>query len=445
MTKPLPQLDSEPWYSGITGYQWLVLAIASAGWIFDVYEGQIFNITRETMLSEVLSGGGPLDEAGQKALQQEVKKYGDFFLGVFLLGGTVGGLLFGSLADRIGRKPVMALTILMYSVFSGLTYFAQDLQDVAALRFLVAMGVGGEWAVAASLVAEVFPPKARAQASSFFHASSVLGVWLAGTAGWLMGDQWRYVYLLGVLPAVLVLWVRVSLREPESWQAQSDQAREGKGKELGSFWELLFSKPWASRAWLGMALAAVGLGSFWAITVSGQGLAAGLLKSQGVAEELARERGILVFTFVQTTGGGLGLFAFGPLSAWMGRKKAFILMHVMAFIITPITCLAPVYYDSYTMLLILLPIFGFFTLGMHAGYAVYFPELFPARLRATGVSFCFNGGRMLAALLLVFSGFLKSFKADNLPAAMSWLSLLFLVGLVVVLFMPETKGRALPE
>ena len=113
-----------PWYTGVTRYQWLVLAIASAGWVFDVYEGQIFNITRTDMLAEVLGGKG-----------NDVKKYGDLFLGIFLLGGTIGGLGAGTLADRYGRRPIMMITILMYSIFSGLTYFATELWHVAALHF----------------------------------------------------------------------------------------------------------------------------------------------------------------------------------------------------------------------------------------------------------------------------------------------------------------------
>lgn len=150
--------NSGAWYSGITRYQWLILIIACAGWVFDVYEGQIFNITRNDMLTEVLAG----DEAA-------VKAWGDNFLAIFLAGGTIGGLLFGSLADRFGRRPIMIVTILMYSLFSGLTYFANDIYVIGGLRFLVALGIGGEWAVAASLVAEVFPKKARAQAAGIFQ------------------------------------------------------------------------------------------------------------------------------------------------------------------------------------------------------------------------------------------------------------------------------------
>src|SRR5438552_15388666 len=177
-----PGAAASRWYQGVTPYQWLILAIASAGWVFDVYEGQIFNITRNQLLTEILGGAGG---------KSNVSFYGDIFLGIFLLGGTAGGLLFGSMADRWGRKPTMALTILMYSLSSGLTYFAHSLWQVGALRFLVAMGVGGEWAVAASLVAEVFPAKARAHASGIFHSTSVLGTWAATAAGLLVGTNWR--------------------------------------------------------------------------------------------------------------------------------------------------------------------------------------------------------------------------------------------------------------
>ena len=188
-----PADSTAPWYAEVTRYQWLVLVIASAGWVFDAFEGQLFNITRQDLLRDLLGN----DRAAQKW-------WGDLFLAVFLLGGTVGGVVFGSLADRYGRKPAMAATILFYSVFSGLTYFATELWHVAALRFLVALGVGGEWAVAAALVAEVFPSRARARAGGIFHATSVMGTWLAALSGRLVGTQWRYAYLIGIVPALLV-------------------------------------------------------------------------------------------------------------------------------------------------------------------------------------------------------------------------------------------------
>jgi MFS family permease len=396
--------------------------------MFDAFEGQLFNITRGQMLADLM---GSASSTGQ------VRMWGDTFLGVFLLGGTVGGLAFGSLADRYGRKPTMAVTILFYSVFSGLTYFATELWHVAVLRFLVALGVGGEWAVGATLVAEVFPSRARARASGIFHATSVIGTWLAAAAGLVVGSQWRYAFAVGVLPALLVFWVRSHIQEPERW------LRTGKeGKRLGSFSELFSVARWARPAVLGLLLAAVGLGTFWGVTVAGQDLTQALLLRGGMPPALAAERAKFAFGIVQTAGGGLGLLCFGPLAEWIGRRGAFALMHVAAFAIVPVACYVP---QTYVQMLCILPFFGFFTLASHAGYAVYFPELFPDHLRATGTSVCFNGGRLIAAPILWLSGMLKGLPGMDLRQAMMILSSLFLVGLVLLIFLPETKGKPLPE
>ncbi len=421
------------WYAGVTRYQWLILTIASAGWVFDAFEGQIFNITRNQLLADILKGG---------ATQANIKSYGDVFLAVFLAGGTVGGLLFGSMADRWGRRPVMAVTILMYSVFSGATFFAESLWQVAAARFLVAMGVGGEWAVAASLVAEVFPKEARAQASGIFHATSVLGVWGAAMTGLAVGAQWRYAYLISVGPAVLVFWVMASVKEPESWRAAGARAAAATGPKLGRFRDLLGEPRWRRRALLGMLLAAVGLGTFWGVTVAGQDLARELLVRNGVAPTAAAERAKFAYGMVEVAGIGAGLLAFGPICVRLGRRRAFALMHIGAFIIVPLTCYLP---STYGQLLVLLPIFGFLTGGIHSGYAIYFPELFPTHLRATGAGFCFNGGRIVAASALLLSGWLKALPGMDLRLAVTLLGLLFPLGLVVILFLPETKGQPLPE
>ena len=423
-------LPKPPWYAEVTRYQWLVLAIASAGWVFDTFEGQIFNITRNQLLGELLSAHGA---AG------DIKRYGDEFLGIFLLGGTVGGLFFGSLADRWGRRPTMIVTILMYSIFSGLTFFAHNLSEVAVLRFLVAMGVGGEWAVAASLVAEAFPARARAHASGIFHATSIIGTWLAALAGMAVGLHWRYAYLIGVIPALLVLWVRSSVQESAKWK---EQAARQDGVRLGSFRELLGNPRWRSRALFGMLLAAVGLGTFWGVTVAGQDLANELLLKGGAAKEVAANHAKFAYGIVETAGGGLGLLAFGPLCVRFGRKKTFAWVQGMALVVTPILCYGP---KSYGQMLCLLPVFGFFTLSMHAGFAIYFPELFPTHLRGTGTAFCFNGGRILASVVLWFSGWLKSLPGMDLRRAVTSLSLLFALGIVIVLFLPETKDQPLPE
>lgn len=435
--QPTPAAPAR-WYEGVTRYQWLVLIVASLGWVFDAFEGQLYNITRGDMLPDLLRASQP--GLAPDAMDALVRAWGERFLGIFLIGGTLGGWIFSSLADRWGRKPVMALTILFYSIFSGLTGFATELWHVGALRFLVAMGVGGEWAVGAALVAEVFPRHARERAGGIFHAASVGGVWLAAAAGLAVGTQWRIAYFVGIVPALLVLWVRVSIREPEAWE----EAKRNSGARLGSFSELLGDPRWRSRAVFGALLAMIGLATFWGVVVAGQNLAEDLLRRLGEPAATVSSRAKIAFGFVQTAGAGLGMLAIGPMMARLGRRRAFSLMHVGALVMTLVVCWVPGHFGSYGLLLVLLPIFGFFAQGIHAGYAVYFPELFPTHLRATGAGFCFNTGRILAAPVLIWlSAWMKA--SLPLPVAISVLGGFFLLGLVVLAFLPETKGQGLPD
>lgn len=421
--------SSTKWYHGITRYQWLVLIVASLGWIFDAFEGQLYNITRADMLPDLLH---------VKPDDPLVKVWGERFLGIFLIGGTIGGWLFSSLADKWGRNPVMALTILFYSVFSGVTAFASEVWHVGALRFLVAMGVGGEWAVGAALVAEVFPKHARERAGGIFHATSVAGLWLAAAAGLLVGTQWRTAYLLGVIPALLVLWVRLSIKEPETWK----EAKQSRPERMGSFSELLGTAQWRTRAIFGALLAMVGLATFWGVVVAGQDIAADFLKR--VNDPAWASKSKIAFGFIQTAGAGAGMLAFGPLAARWGCKKTFVIMHLAALLLTPLVCWLPSLTGSYALLLVLLPVFAFFAQGIHAGYAVYFPALFPTHLRATGAGFCFNTGRILAAPVLIWlSAWMKS--ALDLRLAITCLGLMFLLGLIFIAFLPETKDQDLPE
>lgn len=418
------------WYQGVSRAQWLVFFFASAGWIFDNYAAQIFNVTRNGMLPEILhvKEGAPA-----------VKLWGDVFLGIYLLGGAVGGTYFGSLADRIGRRPAMIITILIYTIFGGLTGFAQSAWQLAVLRFVVALGVAGAWAVGASLVAEVFPPRSRVQAGAVFHSTSNFGTWLAALIGMAVGANWRLAYLVGVIPIVLVFGVRFGVQESQSWK---DEAEKKEGPPRGSFKELLFVRPWRSRAILAMLLAAVGLGTFWCITVGGQDLVQDFLMRRGVSAATALGRAQFAYGFLINGGGFIGAIAFGPFAHKLGRRKAFSCAMVGGILIVPITWYLP---QTYGELLVLLPFYGFFTFGFHSGFAFYFPELFPTHLRGTGVGFCFNCGKPLAAVILGFSGWLKSRPGLELRAAVCILAGLYLLGLVCIWFLPETKGQKLAE
>jgi len=416
------------WYSGITGYQWLVLAIASAGWIFDVFEGQLFAMLKTPAMANLL---GVADN------HPSVDLWSNIAFAAFLIGGAVGGLAFGVLADRFGRRLSMMLSILTYSVFTGMHYFAESVEHIVALRFFVAMGVGGEWAVAASLVAEVFPKRARAVAGGIFHASSVLGAVLAAGVAYVLAGStdWRIAFLFGLLPALMILWVRASVKESDKWERQSEVST----KRRGSLSELLSDPRWRYRALIGLGMAGIGLGTYWGIYAWGPELIHEIL-ADTVSIEQRRKSAAFVYGLMNFTGGLAGLLAFAPISMVTSRRTAFAFYHVGALVMVPITFLGA---TSYAMALWLLPVMAFFVVGMHAGYAIYFPELFPTRLRATGASFCFNVGRLLSAAMLLARGELRSLV--GLRYAVSLMALLFAVGLLLVWIAPETKDEELPE
>jgi MFS family permease len=451
MTSPTAPHDR--WYSGITSYQWLVLTIASLGWIFDVFEGQILLSSEKQMLAYLL----PTASEDQR----DFYKY--LALASFLAGGALGGVIFGALADRIGRVRTMVFTILMYSVFTCLTAFAQNWWHVVILRFLVALGTGGEWAVASALVAEVFPPKARAWSGAIFHGSSIFGTYLAIAAGMFIVAPdpvwgWRRAFVIGALPALLTLWIRWQLKEPRTWAASENKidARQSIWAQLSA----IFAPGIASRTLLGFSLAVIGLSTYWGVHIHGkeltfrrarqqieqrEGLPASASPDERAAfwtkHESKLKRPEMLGMLLAATGGGLGLFAFGPICERLGRRRAFMLFHIGGFV------MALLLFQTYMLwseaiLWILLLIFGFWTLGMHAGYAIYFPELFPTRIRSLGAGFCFNCGRIAAAVVLILNAVIRNYSVP-LETAGTALSFLFLLGVLIIYFGPETKGTTL--
>jgi MFS family permease len=459
-TEQQPALaDEGKWYEGITRYQWLVLLIASLGWVFDVFEGQIFVASMREAMPALL---GVAPDA------PEVARWNDWAFGSFLLGGAFGGVLFGIMSDRIGRSKTMIITILFYSLFTCVTAFAQAPWQMVVLRFFVAMGVGGEWAVASAMVAEVMPTRSRSVMSSIFHGSSVFGTLMAAAAGaFIVGNPalgetaWRWGFAIGVLPALLTLWIRWKLKEPEQWVKARERAAENQDQQPGRLSDL-FQGDSLRNTIIGVSLASIGLVTFWGGHIYGKNAllrhaqtaaleAEGIpidspnksLKQAAFKKYASKIKNAEMLSMVlNTIGGGLGLILFGTISNRLGRKGAFILYHSVAFVMMIVMFKGLIANNASALLLALtLPVFGFFTLGMHAGYAVYFPELYPTRLRGTGAGFCFNMGRLATAA--AFFGFGAISITDENKALV--LSPLYLVGVVVVLFAKETRGEELPE
>ena len=424
---PIPR----PWYSGITRYQWLVLVIAAAGWAFDQYEAQVFVITKDPMLSELAGASGA-----------ELNRWSDHLFAVFLMGSALGGLLAGSLADRFGRRPLMIATILIYSLFSGLTYFANSMWQLAAIRFFVAAGVGGEWAVAASLVAEVFPTRARTYAGGIFHASQILGFWSAALVGMATGTQWRYAYLVGALPALLTFFVLARIKEPEKWQAESSRLEEsniGRAR-LGSFRELLLTPKWSYRAIVGCLFASTSLATFWAVMVAGQDLARDLLTHIGATDVASHAK--FAYGFVQMTGAGIGLS--GVWSDQCSHRSPRVVRSVPD---SGIRHRANYLFPAADVCPIVAGIADLWVLRSRLPFRIR--SLLAGTLSnaspPTGTSFCFNGGRIVAIPALLVSAWLKGPDGIGLHWALTILATLFLVGAALVLMLPETNRQELPD
>ena len=353
------------------------------------------------------------------------------------------------------------------------------------LRFLVAMGVGGEWAVASAMVAEVMPQRSRPMMSSIFHASSVFGTLLAAAVGYFIlsakpwGDStWKLGFLIGLLPALLTLWIRWKLHEPEKWEKAQQTAKKDGSQATGRLSEI-FRPEYIRGTIIGVTLATIGLVTFWGCHIYGKNAlmrkaqARALIienislappqkddaqsdetyaeirkkwktKTQAAYKKHGKDikKAEMLSMTLNTIGGGLGLVLFGTISNRIGRRGAFVLYHAGAFIMALVMFKVLIPQGaSETTLAVALPIFGFLTLGMHAGYAVYFPELYPTRLRGSGTGFCFNMGRIGSALYL----FIVAKIGWQPDQAALYMAPVFAIGIAIAWFAPETRDQELPE
>ncbi len=457
-----------PWYKELNRYHWFVLLIAALGWLFDTMDQQLFNLARVPAMKELLPHA-----VGQQPEKDLVTFYGALATSVFMIGWATGGLVFGVLGDRIGRAKVMMWTILIYSVCTGLSAFSIGFWDFAFYRFLTGLGVGGEFAVGVSLVAEVMPSRARPFALGLLQALSAVGNVTAALMNITLGQvessggleslvvadtpvkAWRILFIIGTLPAFLTIFIRRNLKEPETWKAQADA---GMGKQLGSFSEL-FSDPVLRRnAIVGLIMASSGIIGLWGIGFFSFDLLSPVFRkhfeAQGLAENVVSGKvatWVGITSVMQNIGGFLGIYAYSHLTSIFGRKPAFAVSFVAAMLST-----ALVFWnlDQFHEIFWMIPLMGFCQLALFGGYAIYFPELFPTRLRSTGISFCYNVGRYVAAAGPFALGLLTSkvfTEANGYQAGMGMryagvaMCSVFLIGLMALPFAPETKGRPLPE
>lgn len=255
-----------PWWKELNSYHWFVLVVAALGWLFDTMDQQLFNLARVPAMRELLA-----PSPGVAPDQGTVNFYGGISTSIFLLGWATGGLAFGIMGDRVGRAKTMLLTILLYSLFTGLSALSWDFWSFGIFRFLTGLGVGGEFAVGVALVAEVMPVKARPFALGLLQALSAVGNISAAIISMVLSDMeergtvgsaWRIMFVIGAGPALLAILIRRRLKEPEQWQAVSGDELK---KKLGSYGELFRDPRWKKNALVGMVMAASGVIGLWGI------------------------------------------------------------------------------------------------------------------------------------------------------------------------------------
>jgi MFS family permease len=420
----------------VTPYQWLVLFVAWLGWVFDSMDATIYAIVLHPALEDLLGLSGTAGHGSQ----ERIGWYGGVIFSIFLVGWAIGGVVFGMVADRIGRSKTLVITILIYAVFTGMAALSDTWWHLALYRFLTALGIGGEWAAGAALVAEVWPERRRARAAGILQSAWAAGFLLAAALNLLLKDfGWRALFLVGIAPAGVALLVRLFVKESERWLAV--RVEEGGAKNARA-WKLrlLFTDQHRRHTLVGSALAFVAVFGLWGATNWTPTLIRALPDIQGLDRATTAEY-VSYAIMMLNVGAIFGYLSFGPLADRYGRRPVFGLMCLGSLLMVPVTFLTP---RSYAHVLVLLPLLGFFNNGIFSGFPIYLPELYPTRIRATGAGFCFNAGRVLASGGPFLTGWLVM-TLGSFGRAASTIALIYLVGIAVLSFAPETKGRPLPD
>lgn len=475
-----PSTSGLPWWKELTPYHWFVFLVASAAWFFDCLDQRLFSLARVPALASLM---------GKLPSDVEVQAFGKVVTAWFLIGWGIGGLVFGSLGDRYGRARMLTLTIVIYSFFTGISYFSHSEIDFAICRFLTGLGVGGVFGLAVALIAETVPAGARVQCLGLLQVLSTVGnvsaVGIKMVVDRLQAEQviaagegWRWMFLVGALPACLILLTRRKLREPDSWLKLRAEGRVPQGNLFTPYKNLLSDRGWRRHLVVGSLIASTGVVGLWAIGEYAVDLQSAVFKThferladpalvarvQAAAPQseawMAARKALDAATkqpveeaknlayLLNMLGAAVGMWLFTKVVQAAGRRLAFFggfaaAMGVTLWVYWKMS--SPM--DAYWMM----PLMGAVQLGPFAGFAIYLPELFPGRLRSTGTSFCYNAGRFAAAAGSFYSAKLTQdvFGGYEKPlpyrySAMAMCSI-FLVGMIAVLFAPETKGKPLPE
>ncbi len=434
----------------MNSYQWTVLLAAWLGWGFDVFDGLLFNYVAPNCVPTLLGIKIGTPEAAKATLQ-----WAGMLTSALLLGWAAGGILFGKVADRIGRTRTLTLTMALYSLGTAGCAFTHSIWALLLCRIVASLGIGGEWAAGAAMVAEVVPEKRRVEAGVLLYSSASMGLFLATFVNYQIAGvhwkadpsvSWRYIFLTGLIPAAVAFAVRIFVKEPERWK---EAAATSAAPRVGE----LFSPAYRAITLSGFAMALTALVMWWScnafIPIVAKGLGALSAKAHGITAATAanaiKEQFVATASNCFNLGGLIGTLATAPIAKHFGRKWMFCLYFALS---------AAALYAAFgismppeTRVYMYFPI-GLSVFGVFGSFTYYLPELFPTRLRGTGAGFCYNIGRVIASVGPFVVGNVASKAVNPLQSAMNMMTWLAVVPLLGILAMPiviETKGRALMD
>src|SRR5262245_3202622 len=387
---------------------------ASLGWLLDS-----FDINLYALVLPALRKGLEIDQATAGSIQS-----------MMLLSAAGGGLVFGVLADRWGRTRALMLSVLIYSIFTAASGFAMSAFQLAVFRIFLGLGMGGEWASGAALVSESYPDRHRSKALGFMQSAWAIGFMLAAVVNWLVQDVaglgWRSVFFVGVAPALLTLWIRRDVREPEKWHAAKAAPPVRLQDALGG-----------KMATVTIALALMNsctLFAYWGFNT----FMPSFLNASPVDGGIGLSNATMsAFVFVNNIGMWFGYVTFGLISDTVGRRRTYVSYLLLAalFVLLYTSTKSP------WMLLALGPVTSFFATGHFSGFGAVTAELYPTAVRATAQGFTYNVGRIASAVAPTVAGSLA--KTNGYPAALSLAAAAFLLASVFWVFIPDTTGRKL--
>jgi len=437
-----------PWYTGLNRKHWRVLTASFMGWVFDGYETYALFIVMPFVLKSMLSP----EQYAHRAL------WAGIAIGVTLLGWGIGGLAGGVLADYIGRKKMMVYSVLFYALFTGLSAFTSVFWVFCSLRFITGLAMGSEWCTGVALLAETWPNRARPKGAGFLQSGFGFGTLIAALIWMILSrtmpfgqNTWRLVFLIGTLPALFCLYIRRSIDESAKWiEAVREQRWAATGKNNPGTSDAtqakrpftlteIFREPESrKRTLLAFILSLATTVGWWAISSWLPAFAAQMAKSEGLSNPgVWAGRTALVYTL----GAVVAYLLSGFLIDALGRRVFLFLTYLGALVTTVVT-----YQLTHSIhgLLVSSFINGFFTLGCaYSWMAIYPAELFTSSVRATAAGFIFNAARMLAWVFPILAGTMIQ-AAGGIPHAALALGSIYILGLIVPWFMPETRDMDLP-